>query len=431
MRFFLRDQLRKRSTEPKKPKKSLLSCSSKNLESSVATHASINEEKQFTFSRIKIEPELLPPLAVPHQRKSSLSHIRIQSLNIKRAQSRSVDDSFELDPTDLSKVHLTPPSSFAESFDINIPKTSKCRELHISKFYRRGSSVASQSISCHGPESPISAENSTDLRSMVHERSLSHYSEVSVPSLAHSLEVSDPQAFKQLERLRRKHNCVRELYSTECQFAQDMAVIVRIYMCGSAEVDLSVRQIGVLFSNVAQVLDVSLSTVAILESKIPEQILKGDGSISPSDLIADEDLCVGQAMCLTLTGQLYEVYEYYIHGSQNQMKLCYEIMKIVNQYSNSESTEWKTGPNLDINKAKLYAWLSRCGERVSKLTTAWSLESLLIKPIQRLGKYPLFLKSMLECTDSEHRDYADLQRAYNRSKHYMECVNRRFGDIEV
>lgn len=403
------DLLEKRSTVTEATGFSFFTSTFKNFVHLVGVDASPQHEQIPTIP-IHPAPKLVPHIQPPLPRRSSLMHEHFKMLNIKQ-------------------VHPTPPGSQFDSSGLRTARPPHDGELSPSKFHKRGSSLASQFHLSNGPESPDSTESSTISRSTDHKRSSDYVSVFSVPSLSHSMGLSDLHSYKESERLRRKHNCVRELYSTECQFAQDMAVIVRIYMCGSAEVDLSMRQISVLFSNVAQVLDVSLGAVAILDSNIPEKILNGDGTISSFDMVADEDLNVGRAMCLILTGQLYEVYEFYIHRSQKQMQLYYEMMNILNQTLSPNSATSREGTKLNISVQKLSAWLSRCRERVSNFNTAWSLESLLIKPIQRLGKYPLFLKSILECTDPEHRDFADLERAYTRSKHYLECVNTRFESV--
>lgn len=44
------------------------------------------------------------------------------------------------------------------------------------------------------------------------------------------------------------------------------------------------------------------------------------------------------------------------------------------------------------------------------------LESLLIKPLQRVTKYPLLLKELLNHTIPSHPDYENLQAAYESGK---------------
>lgn len=328
----------------------------------------------------------------------------------------------------------------------------------------------------------------------------------SPPSLSYSLRSSDLHSGQMIERMRRKHNCIREMYNTEWQFAQDMAVVVRIYICASASVGFSIREIDTLFLNISEVMDISLCTVAILENNIPPQILHGEGGLTAQDVLADRDIKIGKAMCIALTGQLYEIYEYYIHRNQEQMQLYQDLMRLMkeslgpsynlDQYGSPKSPKSakssvsaistidpttvnnKLRLSLDTNVSgrtscsntkkgnnnantnatnsntkrnhhsagkhdhpqeiprkkhsvadmrKMKEWLDSCRERASKFTTAWALDCLLIKPIQRLGKYPLFLKTILDCSSPEEEGYEELLRAYQRSKRYLDCVNTRYG----
>lgn len=45
------------------------------------------------------------------------------------------------------------------------------------------------------------------------------------------------------------------------------------------------------------------------------------------------------------------------------------------------------------------------------------LESLLIKPLQRVTKYPLLLKELINHTLSSHQDFKNLQEAYELGSH--------------
>jgi len=57
------------------------------------------------------------------------------------------------------------------------------------------------------------------------------------------------------------------------------------------------------------------------------------------------------------------------------------------------------------------------------LTNAWSLESLLIKPVQRILKYPLLVDQILQCTPQSHPDYTALELANKELKIATERIN--------
>lgn len=44
-------------------------------------------------------------------------------------------------------------------------------------------------------------------------------------------------------------------------------------------------------------------------------------------------------------------------------------------------------------------------------TQAWDLQSLLIKPVQRILKYPLLLDKLIETTSEDHPDHTAVHKA--------------------
>lgn len=53
-------------------------------------------------------------------------------------------------------------------------------------------------------------------------------------------------------------------------------------------------------------------------------------------------------------------------------------------------------------------WQLACHEHSKDITDAWDLDSLLVKPVQRLMKYPLLLQSLQDVTPPTHDDYEDI-----------------------
>lgn len=56
-------------------------------------------------------------------------------------------------------------------------------------------------------------------------------------------------------------------------------------------------------------------------------------------------------------------------------------------------------------------FLNECWSHVKPHTHAWNLDSMLIKPIQRITKYPLLFDDMLACTTPVHPDYFNIRLA--------------------
>jgi len=59
-----------------------------------------------------------------------------------------------------------------------------------------------------------------------------------------------------------------------------------------------------------------------------------------------------------------------------------------------------------------------------------NLSSYLIKPVQRITKYPLLLKEMLSCTPSDNPDYDSVDRALKKMKEIVDAVNEGKREAE-
>merc|ERR1712032_1264079 len=59
-----------------------------------------------------------------------------------------------------------------------------------------------------------------------------------------------------------------------------------------------------------------------------------------------------------------------------------------------------------------------------------NLFSFLIKPVQRLCKYPLLLKAILEHSNEDHPDYQNLIKAKQEIEVVVDYVNKKKKDAE-
>ncbi|KAI0629553.1 hypothetical protein C8Q77DRAFT_1220243 [Trametes polyzona] len=71
----------------------------------------------------------------------------------------------------------------------------------------------------------------------------------------------------------------------------------------------------------------------------------------------------------------------------------------------------------------LTAYLAQTRSLASSLSHAWDLPSLLIKPVQRLLKYPLLLATIIDETPESHGDKANLRRAREKMEDVARGVN--------
>ncbi|KAJ4256874.1 hypothetical protein NW762_008970 [Fusarium torreyae] len=68
-------------------------------------------------------------------------------------------------------------------------------------------------------------------------------------------------------------------------------------------------------------------------------------------------------------------------------------------------------------------WLEQCKEVTKHLTHAWDLGSLLIKPVQRITRYPLFISKLLRYTPQDHPDRENLLEARERLRILLFQIN--------
>ncbi|KAI9251133.1 hypothetical protein EDC94DRAFT_526777 [Helicostylum pulchrum] len=74
---------------------------------------------------------------------------------------------------------------------------------------------------------------------------------------------------------------------------------------------------------------------------------------------------------------------------------------------------------------------AKCKEQIQGKTTSWDLGSLLIKPVQRVLKYPLLLREILSLTSPTHDDHDDLSAAVKEIQEVADNINeiKRRKDI--
>lgn len=214
-------------------------------------------------------------------------------------------------------------------------------------------------------------------------------------------------------RLKKRRHVIKELVDTEYTFGKDMKVVDDIYKGTSSScLDLSAEDVKILFANSDQVAQFSFNFQDTLKraarsvyimpksqrwsskrsarhnrsADATEDQNGADGSTS--DLEKDRATAIGEAFILHIS-QMEKVYTEYLKNHEAANKKLQILQR--NQ--------------------KVSIWLNECREWASDLTSAWDLDSLLVKPVQRILKYPLLLTELLESTPNDHPDRIHLQNA--------------------
>ena len=230
------------------------------------------------------------------------------------------------------------------------------------------------------------------------------------------------------KRLTRRRHVLKEMIDTESSFGQDMTVVVDIYRGTSNVILNSPEDVKTLFGNAHEIVAFSTAFLDSLKNSVKSVYTlpkskrwrsKRDSNATTESTNTDEqpsangpDLndeekdrltSIGNAF-LEHIGDMERVYTDYLknHDSANQK---------LQQLQKSQ---------------KVQIWLKECQTYANDLTTAWDLDSLLVKPVQRLLKYGLFLKELTEVTPENHPDFVNIDTAAREIK----GVSMRINDIK-
>ena len=82
-------------------------------------------------------------------------------------------------------------------------------------------------------------------------------------------------------------------------------------------------------------------------------------------------------------------------------------------------------------EAAVKVWLSECTIAAKDLTQAWSLDALLVKPVQRITRYQLILKQLLDETPADHPDHDALQATADGVLNLLSNINKMKERIQT
>lgn len=229
-----------------------------------------------------------------------------------------------------------------------------------------------------------------------------------------SADVPESLSAAEQARLKKRRNVIKELVDTEYTFGQDMKVVDDIYKGTSSScLDLSAEDVRTLFGNSDQVVQFSMNfqdalkqaarSVYVMPKSRRWRSRRGtpSGQASPhpdaQSSTTNADTPSVEQDNQTFIGQVF-------------MEHMSQMEKVYTDYLKNHDAANKKLQVLQRNP-KVAIWLKECRDWASDLTTAWDLDSLLVKPVQRILKYPLLLTQLIESTPNEHPDRAALVSA--------------------
>jgi len=167
----------------------------------------------------------------------------------------------------------------------------------------------------------------------------------------------------------KKSKIVKEMLETEKNYVRDLEIVIQTYLqpLRKAQV-ISPEELKKIFLNIEDVKAVNkeiLEELELNEEKISIQSLSNIFLLKAEQLKVYADYCRNYVTALTMIGKISDKH-----------------------------------PSASI-------FLETCRKNSRGLT----LVDFLIKPVQRICKYPLFFNELLKCTPDGHEDYKNLERA--------------------
>jgi len=253
-----------------------------------------------------------------------------------------------------------------------------------------------------------------------------------VKSKAETIDTQGPLTEEQ-KRLRQRQLVIRELLDTEDVFVRDMSVVEEIYK-GTAEAcpKLDSKTIKLVFRNTDDIITFHASFLAQLKEAASgvytpkgrrspihtgESSKDSDSATLVSNNSAgktevddekDRQVALGPVFAKNIE-RLKAVHEIYLRSSDLSTKRLVQIQE--------DDT--------------VIVWLNECNEVAKELTTAWNLDSLLIKPMQRITKYPDILTHLLKYTPADHPDREALIDAKATVMTAIEEINKTKKNFEL
>lgn len=232
------------------------------------------------------------------------------------------------------------------------------------------------------------------------------------------------------KRLLRRRHIIKELLDTENSYHQDLKIIEDIYKATCTPDLVQPEDKKVLFGNCDEVERFALHFYDEMRKSVtqiyvpPKQqrwtnkrgsfsTTQSDGTTQTSavetlDDEKDRTSTIGKTF-LDNMSRMEQVYGSYLknHDAANQ------------RLSAIQST------------TTVKCWLDECHANASDITAAWDLDSLLVKPTQRVAKYPMLLQQLLETTPVGHPDHENIKSAAKDSITMLTRINdaKRRADL--
>ncbi|DAA28906.1 TPA: rho guanine nucleotide exchange factor 9-like [Bos taurus] len=191
----------------------------------------------------------------------------------------------------------------------------------------------------------------------------------------------------QIQRMMAKRaKIIKELIQTEKDYLNDLELCVQEVVQPLRNKQVDRLDVDSLFSNIESVHQISAKLLSLLEEATTD--------VEPAMQVIGE-------VFLQIKGPLEDIYKIYCYHHD-------EAHSVLESYEKEE---------------ELKQHLSLCIQSLKGKPNLLDMGSLMIKPIQRVMKYPLLLCELRNSTPSSHPDFQALEDAYAAVKHINVNIN--------
>lgn len=214
------------------------------------------------------------------------------------------------------------------------------------------------------------------------------------------------------QTLKTRKTIINEIITTEEHYLSDLLILKHVFIKKAVDQSLLEKEdLRLLFGNIDPIID--LSTDILTELKRYSHL---DQKTASSGEYTKKDPKIANVIYTGTTtlshGQIGKTFLHFI----GEIKIKYG-----NYCKNNEDSLDKLKEIM--NNSKFHSYFTECQEEMNGQTDAWDLASLIIKPVQRVLKYPLLLSRLLEYTDERDGDYGELVQAVASVKDVAQMIN--------
>ncbi|KAI1174953.1 hypothetical protein F4777DRAFT_552025 [Nemania sp. FL0916] len=235
---------------------------------------------------------------------------------------------------------------------------------------------------------------------------------------------------KEKKRLYTRLEIIKELIDTETFFIRDMNIVEEIYK-GTAEAcpKLDDNTIKLIFRNTDKIIQFHSSFLVELKAGVSSIYTPRTRHVQ-RDTTTGNDGAPLSSVSTAASGQLNDDKDretslgpLFIRNIEN-MKQVHEAFLKNSDHAAKRLIQIQEDPGVQV-------WLNECNEVARELTRAWNLDSLLIKPMQRITKYPTLLIQLLHETPADHPDRPSLESAKTALENAIEEINKTKKNFEL